>query len=65
LHSERCGCDEEEKAQVQQFKQLAKTIKEALADVTVFQIGKPESDVYIVGRTEAGWAGLKTKVVET
>ena len=24
-----------------------------------------ESDVYIVGRPEAGWAGLKTKVVET
>jgi hypothetical protein len=22
-------------------------------------------DVYIVGRTETGWAGLKTKVVET
>ena len=29
------------------------------------QAGKVESDAYIVGRTESGWAGLKTKVVET
>jgi hypothetical protein len=42
-----------------------KTIKETLQDVQVFQIGKPEADVSIVGRTDSGWAGLKTKVVET
>jgi hypothetical protein len=57
--------DEEEKAEVQRFKQLVQTLKETLKDVKVFQVGKPESDVYITGRTDSGWAGLKTKVVET
>jgi hypothetical protein len=31
----------------------------------VFEVGRTEKDVYIVGRAESGWAGLKTKVVET
>jgi hypothetical protein len=31
----------------------------------VFQVGRVESDVYIVGRAESGWAGLKTKTVQT
>jgi hypothetical protein len=57
--------DDQEKAVVQKFKQLVLTLKDALADVKVFQAGKAESDVYIVGRTEAGWAGVKTKVVQT
>ena len=57
--------DDEEKAQVQKFQQLVQTLKESLADIKVFQAGKVESDAYIVGRTEAGWAGLKTKVVQT
>jgi hypothetical protein len=57
--------DDEEKAQVQKFKQLVQTLKESLSDIKVFQAGKTESDVYIVGRTESGWAGLKTKVVQT
>jgi hypothetical protein len=57
--------DDEEKADVQRFKRLVRTIKETLADAKVFQIGKPESDVYIVGRADSGWAGLKAKAVET
>jgi hypothetical protein len=57
--------DDEEKATVQKFKQLVQKVKESLADVKVFQAGKVESDAYIVGRTEAGWAGVKTKVVQT
>src|SRR5436305_1598813 len=57
--------DDAEKAEAQKFKQLVGTLKESLKDVKVFQAGKGESDVYIVGRTESGWAGLKTKVVET
>jgi hypothetical protein len=57
--------DEQEKAQVQRFKQLAQTIEQTLADVKVFQAGKVESDAYIVGRTDSGWAGLKTHVVQT
>jgi nuclease A inhibitor-like protein len=57
--------DDEEKAQVEKFKQLVATLKSKLADVKVFQAGKVEADVFIVGRTDSGWAGLKTKVVET
>jgi Nuclease A inhibitor-like protein len=52
-------------AVVQRFKQLVQTIKETLKDVKVFLVGKAEKDAYIVGRTDGGWAGLKTKVVET
>ena len=40
-------------------------IKDNLADVKVFLAGGPESDAYVVGRAESGWAGLKTKVVQT
>ena len=36
-----------------------------MSDVKVFEVGDTEKDVYIVGRTESGWEGLKTKVVET
>jgi hypothetical protein len=58
--------DDQEKAQVERFKQLVGTIKETLADVKVFVAGEEEeSDAYIVGRSESGWAGLKTKVVQT
>jgi hypothetical protein len=56
---------EPEKAEVERFRQLVGTLKDSLADIKVFQVGKPESDVYIIGRTESGWAGLKTRVVET
>jgi hypothetical protein len=57
--------DDEEKAEVQRFKQLVQAIKDNLADVKVFLAGGTEKDVLIVGRTEGGWAGLKTKVVQT
>ncbi len=57
--------NDEEKARVQKFRQLMQALKESLADVKVFQAGGPEADVYIVGRGSAGWAGLRTKAVET
>ena len=57
--------DEEEKAEVEQNKQLVASLKTALADVKVFEMGRVEKDVYIVGRADSGWAGLKTKVVES
>ena len=58
--------DAEEKQEVQRFKQLVQVLEETLADVKVFQVGRVEKDVCIVGRAESGgWAGLKTKVVET
>jgi hypothetical protein len=58
--------DEDEKGEVERFKRLVETLQEALADVKVFLLGKgPQKDVYIVGRGDSGWAGLKTRVVET
>src|SRR4051812_16818940 len=49
--------DEEEKQQVERFEQLVQAIKAALAHVKVFETGKVEIDVYIVGRADTGWAG--------
>jgi hypothetical protein len=58
--------DDEERAEAQKFRDLVQTLKEALADIKVFLVGKgAEKDVYIVGQAGEGWAGLKTKVVET
>lgn len=57
--------NDEEKAQVERFKQLVKTIKAELKDVQVFRVGETSIDVYIVGQVEGGYAALQTKVVET
>ena len=57
--------DDQEKQEVQRFKQLVRTLKENLSDVKVFLAGGAEADAYIVGRAGDGWAGLKTKVVQT
>jgi hypothetical protein len=52
--------DEQERAQAQHFGQLVGTLKETLADVKVFQLGKgAEKDAYVVGRTDSGWAGAE------
>lgn len=55
----------EERAQVQRFQELVKTIKETLSDVKVFRVGETNITVYVVGTVEGGYAGLKTNVVET
>jgi Nuclease A inhibitor-like protein len=58
--------DEGEKAEVQRVKHLVQALKDNLGDVKVFLAGgRAEKDAYIVGRAEEGWAGLKTKVVQT
>jgi hypothetical protein len=57
--------DDDEKAQVERFKGLVKAIKDTLKDVKVFEAGKIQVGVWIVGRAEKGWAGLKTVKVET
>jgi hypothetical protein len=62
---EQSWMDDEERAEVQRFQQLVQVLKENLSDVKVFLAGGPESDAYIVGRTEDGWSGLKTRVVQT
>jgi hypothetical protein len=42
------------------------TPKDTLDDIRVCRVGEVERDVYIVGKTKGGgWAGLKSKVVET
>ena len=57
--------DEQERAEVQRVKQLAQTLKETLKDVKVFLVGQRGCDAYLVGRVDSGWAGLKTRVVQT
>ncbi len=45
---------------------LGQTIEDNLSDRKVFPAGgRVEKDAFIVGRTEAGWAGLRTKVLQT
>jgi hypothetical protein len=57
--------DEQERAEAQRFGQLVQALKDNLADVKVFNAGRAEKDVFIVGRAGDGWAGLSTKMVET
>jgi hypothetical protein len=57
--------DDQEKAEVARFQQLVRTLEESLTDVKVFLAGRIEQDVFIAGRSDSGWAGLKTRVVQT
>lgn len=57
---------EEERAVAAKFQALVKFLKENLKDVKVYRVGGVEADVYVVGKTASGgFAGVKTKVVET
>ncbi|MES2732745.1 MAG: nuclease A inhibitor family protein [Bacteroidota bacterium] len=57
---------EEEKATVQQFEALKKTLTQQLTNIQVFRLGKVDIDIYIAGKTpQDHWAGLSTKVIET
>ena len=48
------------------FQKLIQALKDTLDDIRVYRVGEVERDVYIVGKTKGGgWAGLKSKVVET
>jgi hypothetical protein len=48
------------------FQKLIQALKDTLDDIRVYRVGEVEKDVYIVGKTKGGgWAGLKSKVVET
>jgi hypothetical protein len=58
--------DEEGRATAKRFQALVSFMKESLSDIKVFRVGGVDADVYVVGRTKAGgFAGVKTKVVET
>ncbi|HVF43539.1 MAG TPA: nuclease A inhibitor family protein [Pyrinomonadaceae bacterium] len=57
---------DEERAAAAKFQALVEFMKENLSDVKVYRVGGVEADVYVVGRTASGgFAGVKTKVVET
>jgi Nuclease A inhibitor-like protein len=55
-----------ELASARRFQNLARTLRENLADVRVYRIGEVNMPVYIIGKSSSGsWLGLSTRVVET
>ena len=57
---------DEERAVAKKFQALVRFLKENLKDIKVYRVGDVEADVYVVGKTDAGgFAGVKTKIVET
>ncbi|MBD2132606.1 nuclease A inhibitor family protein [Sphaerospermopsis sp. FACHB-1094] len=55
----------EEKETVRKFQTLVNTLKTNLNNLQVYKIGSKEIDVYIIGATPDGIAGISTKVIET
>lgn len=57
---------EEERAVARKFQALVAFLKESLKEIKVYRVGGVAADVYVVGKTASGgFAGVKTKVVET
>lgn len=57
---------DEEKAQVEKFKNLKELLAARLKNVKVFKIGEVQIDIYVVGiDREGNLTGVKTKAVET
>jgi hypothetical protein len=66
LTTEQDWHGEEEKAAVEQYRNLLAVIEQNLSDVKVLKVGATKISVFIVGKTDEGdWAGLKTTAVET
>ena len=57
--------DKIQKENVAKFQNLVQVIKGNLAEFRIYRIGTIEVNVYIVGKTNDGVAGLATKVIET
>jgi len=57
--------DKIQKENVVKFQNLVQVIKDHLHEIRVYRIGTIEVNVYIVGKTNDGLAGLATKVIET
>jgi len=57
--------DKIQKENVANFQNLVQVIKDNLAEIRVYRIGTIEVNVYIIGKTNDGLAGLATKVIET
>lgn len=57
---------DEERAVAQRYRDLLAVIKAHLTSPTVVRVGTRKLTVYVVGvAAEGGWAGLKTRAVET
>ena len=57
---------EAERETAEGYRRLLRTLENQLSDLRVFRVGKVNKDIYIVGRTSSGgWAGIRTKAVET
>ena len=55
-----------EKETVRKYRRLAEVIRDGLRSPKVFRAGKVNVDIFIVGSCiDGGWAGVKTKAVET
>lgn len=66
LTQEQDWHDEAAKQVVQKYRNLLIVLKQTLAELKVFRIGKVQIDIFIVGREAVGdWAGIKTTAVET
>jgi hypothetical protein len=63
--SEKDWHDKIQKENVAKFQNLVQVIKDNLAELRVYRIGTIDVNVYIVGKTNDGVAGLATKVIET
>ncbi len=50
-----------------EYQNLQEVLEQELTNVEVYKIGKRQIDVFIIGKQkeEAGYAGLRTKIVET
>jgi hypothetical protein len=57
--------DRIQRENVTKFQNLVQVIKDNLAEIRVYQMGSIEVNVYIVGKTKDGVAGLTTKMIET
>ncbi len=66
LTTEQDWHGEEEKADVEKYRNLLAVIQKNLSDAKLFKVGATKVSVFIVGKTDEGdWAGLQTTAVET
>ena len=57
---------DEDRAEAQRYKELVALLEGSLGDLRVYQVGKVDIDVYVLGQHPSGqWMGIKTHVVET
>jgi len=57
---------EAEIALARRYQRLVRLLKENLAELSVYRIGRVNMAVFIIGRSASGnWLGIQTRVVET